>query len=70
KFDKLKQLQPLSTEVLERLVNKYQIRYVLLDLRVNGQTIPRDKQIYPTSAESNDSFAVLRYEPTPSKASP
>ncbi|MCU0713827.1 MAG: hypothetical protein MUC43_17350 [Pirellula sp.] len=73
KFDKLKQLQPLSTEDLERLVNKYQIQYVLLDLRVNGQTIPKDKQIYPTSAESNDSFAVLQYEPaTPakSKASP
>lgn len=70
KFDKLKQLQPLSTEELVRLVNKYKIRYVLLDLRVNGQTIPRDKQIYPTSAESNDSFAVLRYEPATLEASP
>jgi hypothetical protein len=69
KFDKLKQLQPLSSEELERLVNKYQIRYVLLDLRVNGQTIPQDKQIYPTSAEPNDSFAVLRYEPAKLEAS-
>jgi hypothetical protein len=50
-------------------VNKYQIRYVLLDLRVNGQTIPQDKQIYPTSAEPNDSFAVLRYEPAKLEAS-
>jgi hypothetical protein len=70
KFDKLKQLQPMSISELERLVNKYQIRYVLLDLRVKGQPIPRDKQIYPTEEETNDSFAVLRYESTTLEASP
>jgi hypothetical protein len=70
KFDKLKQLQPMSISELERLVNKYQIRYVLLDLRVKGQPIPKDKQIYPTDEETNDSFAVLRYESTTLEASP
>lgn len=73
KFDKLKQLQPLSPQEIDRLVNKYQIRYVLLDLRVSGQSIPKDKQIYPNSTEHNDSFAVLKYDittPDLSKASP
>lgn len=70
KFDKLKQLQPISNTDLERLVNKYQIRYVLLDLRVKGQSIPTDKLIYPSETEINDSFAVLRYEPTPLQATP
>jgi hypothetical protein len=63
KFDSEKRLQPLSEEELKAIVAKYQIRYVLLDLRVEGQKIPRDNLIYPAYAELNESFAVLEYTP-------
>jgi hypothetical protein len=70
KFDKRKQLLPWSEEDLVRLVNKYKIRYVLLDLRVAGQTIPEGTRIYPNFPETNDSFAVLKYNPPASELSP
>jgi hypothetical protein len=63
KFDSEKRLQPLSEADLNSIVQKYQLRYVLLDLRVEGQKIPRDNLIYPTYPEQNESFAVLEYTP-------
>ena len=70
KFDKRKRLQPMSPEEIQGLVNKYQIRYVLLDLRVEGQSVPADKIIYPNLPESNASFAVLQYEPATMETPP
>ncbi len=58
-YDKQKNLLPITTEKLEELRSKYDIHYVLLDLRVKGQTIPNWPLLYPRSPESNSSFAVL-----------
>jgi hypothetical protein len=58
-YDKQKNLLPITTEKLEELRSKYGIHYVLLDLRVKGQTIPGWQLLYPRSPDSNSSFAVL-----------
>jgi hypothetical protein len=58
-FDKAKILQPWTTEKLWELQGKYGIRYVLLDRRVVGQSLPLLPILYPTQNEFNETFAVF-----------
>lgn len=58
-FDKTKTLQPWTTEKLRELQGKYGIRYVLLDRRVVGQSLPLLPILYPTQNEFNETFAVF-----------
>lgn len=59
RYDDLKRLQPNDEAKLRELVTKYGIRYVLLDLRVEGQTIPPWKLLYPIAPEKNPYFVIL-----------
>jgi len=58
-FDNTKTLQPWTTEKLRELQGKYGIRYVLLDRRVVGQSLPLLPILYPTQNEFNETFAVF-----------
>ena len=58
-FDKMKILQPWTTERLWELQTKYGVRYVLLDRRVIGQTPPLIPILYPSQNEFNETFAVF-----------
>jgi len=62
-FDKTKILQPWTTDKLWELHTKYGIRYVLLDLRVVGQTPPLLPILYPSPNEFNETFAVFELSP-------
>ncbi|XZE33562.1 DUF6798 domain-containing protein [Pirellulaceae bacterium SH501] len=59
RYDELKRLQPIDEAKLRELIGKYCIRYVLLDLRVDGQTIPAWKRLYPIAPEQNPYFVIL-----------
>jgi hypothetical protein len=69
-YDKQKNLVPITTEKLEELRSKYGIHYVLLDLRVKGQTIPGWPLLYPRAPDSNSSFAVLESPTSSATQSP
>lgn len=59
RYDELKRLLPNDETKLKELIASYGIRYILLDLRVEGQTIPAWKQLYPLAPEQNPYFVVL-----------
>lgn len=59
RYDELKRLQPNDEAKLRELIAKYGIRYVLLDLRVEGQTIPAWKRLYPIAPDQNPYFVIL-----------
>lgn len=59
RYDELKRLQPNDEAKLRELIAKYGIRYVLLDLRVEGQIIPAWKRLYPIAPDQNPYFVIL-----------
>ena len=62
-------LQPWSTEKLLELHTKYDVRYVLLDLRVAGQKPPLLQILYPPQNEINENFAVFEFTSQPTHTS-
>ncbi|XZE45857.1 DUF6798 domain-containing protein [Pirellulaceae bacterium SH467] len=68
RYDDLKRLLPNDETKLKELIARYGIRYVLLDLRVEGQTIPAWKQLYPIAPNQNPYFVVLEAPTDPAPA--